>query len=136
MAGIVTPTSPRRLWWQLRRLERTVVPDRVANEGTGDQTLGVTNNFQSSRPEWAAAELQGHPPRAMSEDEDMTRDVGSTVTISPPSEADCAQFIARVGQSRSLHGSWVSPPADEGEFATYLQRVRRMDHQGFLIRAS
>jgi ribosomal-protein-alanine N-acetyltransferase len=74
----------------------------------------------------------------MSEDEDMTSDVGSmdSVTISPPSEADCVQFIARVGQSRSLHGSWVSPPADEGEFATYLQRVRRIDHQGFLVRAS
>jgi ribosomal-protein-alanine N-acetyltransferase len=74
----------------------------------------------------------------MSDDGEMTGEVGpmESVTIGSPNDSDCARFLERVVESRSFHGSWVSPPADEGEFAAYLRRVQRIDHRGFLVRSS
>jgi [ribosomal protein S5]-alanine N-acetyltransferase len=66
----------------------------------------------------------------------MESGLSSSVTVTPPTEADGAEFIARVEQSRSLHESWVTPPADEAGFAAYRQRIQRVDHQGFLVRSS
>lgn len=61
--------------------------------------------------------------------------VGSGVTVEHPGLGDEAAFLAAVHASRELHGDWVSPPSNHDEYVAYLERVRRPDHRGFLLRA-
>jgi [ribosomal protein S5]-alanine N-acetyltransferase len=58
----------------------------------------------------------------------------TTVTIAPPTVADCSEFLAAVERSRALHGDWVAPPATEAEFGAYLASLAGSDRRGFLVR--
>jgi ribosomal-protein-alanine N-acetyltransferase len=51
-----------------------------------------------------------------------------------PSVDHETEFLTGVRRSRRLHQPWVSPPADPAAFAAYLDRIRRSQQFGFLIR--
>ncbi len=56
------------------------------------------------------------------------------VLISPPSPADCEDFIAAVRASAASLHPWVDPPSTPERFAAYLHRAARDDHASYLIR--
>jgi ribosomal-protein-alanine N-acetyltransferase len=64
-----------------------------------------------------------------------TRDLvrGRRVHLRRPTPKDAERFLERVRASRSLHGPWVSPPADDESFAAYVRRSRRSDFEGLLV---
>jgi ribosomal-protein-alanine N-acetyltransferase len=58
----------------------------------------------------------------------------SAIRLSPPTLADCADFLAAVERSRALHGDWVSPPSTIPAFAAYVDGLGQDDRRGFLVR--
>lgn len=56
-----------------------------------------------------------------------------SVTIRPVVSGDQEDFLAAVRRSRSLHGSWVSPPRDADAFARYLARFGPPANLGFVV---
>jgi ribosomal-protein-alanine N-acetyltransferase len=56
------------------------------------------------------------------------------VKIVQPSAQDAPEFLAKARASASLHHPWISPPADDESFASYLARIHSDEHQGFLLR--
>lgn len=58
----------------------------------------------------------------------------TAVRITPPTLADCADFLAAVERSRALHGDWVSPPNTEPAFTAYVAGLGQEDRRGFLVR--
>ena len=47
------------------------------------------------------------------------------VSIRPPSNADCDEFLAAVRRSRAIHRPWIAMPETRGEYDAYLERSRR-----------
>jgi len=60
--------------------------------------------------------------------------VPDDVSLSKPSPADEAEFIAAVRGSRSHLHPWADPADTPQRFAAYLDRAARPDHACFLIR--
>jgi len=60
--------------------------------------------------------------------------VPDDVSLSTPSHADEAEFIAAVRESRALLHPWADPADTPDRFAAYLDRAARPDHACFLIR--
>jgi [ribosomal protein S5]-alanine N-acetyltransferase len=60
--------------------------------------------------------------------------VPDDVSLSTPSSADEAEFIAAVRESRSLLHPWADPADTPQRFAAYLDRAARVDHACFLVR--
>ena len=58
---------------------------------------------------------------------------GRRVFIRAPARQDCAEFLALVGASASLHRGWAAPPSRPEAFAEYLKRCREPDFEGFLV---
>ncbi len=56
------------------------------------------------------------------------------VLITSPTAADCNEFTAAAIASRALHHPWVFPPETPEAFGVYLDRIRREDNAGFLLR--
>lgn len=56
------------------------------------------------------------------------------VSLSTPSPADEAEFIAAVRASRSLLHPWADPADTPQRFAAYLDRAARADYACFLVR--
>ena len=63
----------------------------------------------------------------------MQKLLNMRVIIRPPAADDVTAFLTAVRRSRSLHYSWVSPPATPKAFANYAERATTESHQGFLI---
>ena len=61
--------------------------------------------------------------------------VSNSPAIRPPELEDCREFLSRVRSSTRLHGRWVSPPADEKQFRSYVERTREPQNFGFLVLA-
>jgi ribosomal-protein-alanine N-acetyltransferase len=55
------------------------------------------------------------------------------VNIRPPTQADCAAFLAAVRRSRNLHHPWVEAPPTRKAFMAYVKRVSSDSHRGFLV---
>jgi [ribosomal protein S5]-alanine N-acetyltransferase len=55
------------------------------------------------------------------------------VLLERPAPRREAEFLALVQKSRSLHRSWVTPPATPGEYRMYLARFRQRAHEGFFL---
>jgi ribosomal-protein-alanine N-acetyltransferase len=77
------------------------------------ETTSTTSAASEARPR--------HPARPRS------------VYLRPPCEADRDEFLDLMHRSRRLHHPWIFPPLTEIGFAHYLQRIRRNDHEGFLV---
>lgn len=58
---------------------------------------------------------------------------GGGVVLRRPSVRDEAAFLALIEASRRVHRSWVEPPRDADEFATWVRRGRRPDFEGLLV---
>ncbi len=56
------------------------------------------------------------------------------VYIAHPTKRDREEFITAARRSRSLFGSFGGAPADDEEYAEYLQRSKREDRACFLLR--
>jgi ribosomal-protein-alanine N-acetyltransferase len=56
------------------------------------------------------------------------------VTLSVPARGDAEEFVRAVQASRRLHHPWIDPPDTLARYELYLDRLRREDHAGFLIR--
>lgn len=54
--------------------------------------------------------------------------------LQAPTEADGPEFVRAMRASRSLHHPWVSAPCDEAAWQRYLQRLKRDNEAGFLVR--
>ena len=58
------------------------------------------------------------------------------VILRRPAASDAKAFLAAVGNSRRLHGAWVSAPATHAAFRRYLERFggppRTSEHVGFV----
>lgn len=59
---------------------------------------------------------------------------GIDVVLSTPGPGDAAEFIAEVRASRELHRPWIDPPDTPQRFDAYLQRINRIDYDGYLLR--
>jgi ribosomal-protein-alanine N-acetyltransferase len=55
--------------------------------------------------------------------------------IRPPEFDDCNEFLSRVKSSARLHGRWVSPPTNEEQFRSYINRMREPQNFGFFVLA-
>ena len=55
------------------------------------------------------------------------------VSIRQPTIKDATAFVAAVRRNRTLHRSWVSPPATTAAYRRYLQRISADGHRGFLV---
>jgi [ribosomal protein S5]-alanine N-acetyltransferase len=62
------------------------------------------------------------------------RDDGIEVSLSRPTTADEADFIAAVQASRALHHPWMDSPDTPERYARYLARADREDCACFLVR--
>src|SRR2546427_1611307 len=60
-------------------------------------------------------------------------EVGTSVLLRRPGEADAGEFLAMVATSRDLHDRWVPPPASRREFSAWLARSRRRSADSFLV---
>lgn len=60
--------------------------------------------------------------------------VGERIRLVRPTASMTDEFVAAVARSRGLHAPWVSPPADAGAYRSYLDRMRRDDQFGFVLR--
>ena len=56
------------------------------------------------------------------------------VVISPPTEADEAEFIEGIRRSRRLHGRWGGGPETPEEYAVYLAKAREERRRYFFAR--
>ncbi|MBV8879158.1 MAG: GNAT family N-acetyltransferase [Planctomycetaceae bacterium] len=56
------------------------------------------------------------------------------VYLRTPTEGDAAEFLAFVKRERRFHRPWVQPPRTHATFRAYVQRNRRDDFEGFLVR--
>lgn len=56
------------------------------------------------------------------------------VRITQPRPVDGPEFIRAMAQSRSLHYPWVTAPATEQAWQHYLDRLKRDNEAGFLVR--
>jgi ribosomal-protein-alanine N-acetyltransferase len=56
------------------------------------------------------------------------------VHLEAPLPAHSREFLAAVAASRSLHGSWVSPPATRAAYRAHLARREEDDFRSLLIR--
>ena len=54
--------------------------------------------------------------------------------VSPPTEADEAEFTAAMRRSRRLHGRWVTMPETPEAFATYLAKAAEPRRSFYLAR--
>ncbi|MCR9277415.1 MAG: GNAT family N-acetyltransferase [Pseudomonadaceae bacterium] len=71
------------------------------------------------------SELPVEPTPAIEADSIYIRDV---------LPSDESELIATNRASRALHAQWISPPVDRVGFQHYLDRIRRSDHIGKIIR--
>lgn len=55
------------------------------------------------------------------------------VTIRHIEAADQESFLAAVSRSRTLHGSWVTPPRTEDAYAKYLAGLTPPTNFGFIV---
>jgi len=56
------------------------------------------------------------------------------VHLTTPGVADGHEFLRVMNASRSLHQPWVSAPCDSAGWRRYLQRLKRSNEAGFLVR--
>ena len=56
------------------------------------------------------------------------------VYLRTPQIEDLRAFTNTARRSRKLHSGWVSPPLSGADFRAYLQRAKRDDFRGFLVR--
>ena len=59
---------------------------------------------------------------------------GHLVLLQRPSARDRAPLLALAHQSRHFHRGRASPPKTPAEFARYLARLQRPEHEAFLVR--
>jgi len=59
---------------------------------------------------------------------------GFRVRLAKPGPTDCREFIRVMGNSRGLHHPWVTAPSDAGAWRRYLERLKRDNEAGFLVR--
>jgi [ribosomal protein S5]-alanine N-acetyltransferase len=64
----------------------------------------------------------------------QTSPVDSEVTLSNPSPADEAEFVAAVRASKQSLLPWVDPADSAERFAAYVARSARKEHECFLVR--
>jgi ribosomal-protein-alanine N-acetyltransferase len=64
----------------------------------------------------------------------VTDMAGYRVRLSRPGAADCREFIRVMADSRPLHHPWVAAPADASAWRRYLDRLKRDNEAGFLVR--
>ncbi|MFT7652462.1 MAG: ribosomal-protein-alanine N-acetyltransferase [Limisphaerales bacterium] len=57
----------------------------------------------------------------------------SRVYIRKISKQDEAEFIKLMKESQALHEPWISAPTSPALYRYYMDRVRREDHEGFVI---
>ena len=55
------------------------------------------------------------------------------VYVRPPRQADEAEFISQMRDSRAFHKPWASAPTDPARFAAYLEDAARADFEAFLV---
>jgi len=55
------------------------------------------------------------------------------IVIRPPAPNDQDEFLARVQDSRGLHGNWVLPPDTSDLFASYVQRTTEDNQRCFFV---
>ena len=55
------------------------------------------------------------------------------VRLERPMLRHAQPFLRAVRRSRDLHRGWVSPPADQGQFAQYVNGLRNGNREGFVI---
>ena len=60
---------------------------------------------------------------------------GFRVRIQPPEEADKVAFLAAMQDSVGLHYPWVSAPKDSKGWQRYMDRLKRLNEAGFLVRS-
>ena len=56
------------------------------------------------------------------------------VTISPPTEADGPEWVARARASRRLHRPWIAMPDTPEAYAAYLERARDPRRAFYVVR--
>ena len=56
------------------------------------------------------------------------------VTISPPTEADGPEWVARARASRRLHRPWIAMPDTPEAYAAYLARARDPSRAFYVVR--
>ena len=64
----------------------------------------------------------------------MGEDRGVPVTISPPTEADGPEWVARARASRRLHRPWIAMPDTPEAYAAYLERARDPRRAFYVVR--
>lgn len=55
------------------------------------------------------------------------------VRLERPALRHAQEFLRAVHGSRELHRRWVSPPADRGKFAQYVESLRIGNREGFVV---
>ena len=53
--------------------------------------------------------------------------------LRPVTKRDRNEFIAAMRDAASLHRPWITPPTSRETFHSYLKRLDRDDHAGFLV---
>jgi len=60
---------------------------------------------------------------------------GFRVRIQTPEEADKEAFLAAMQDSIGLHYPWVSAPKDQKSWQRYMNRLKRVNEAGFLVKS-
>ena len=60
---------------------------------------------------------------------------GFRTRIQEPDEADEAAFLAAMQDSVGLHYPWVSAPKDHKGWVRYMDRLKRVNEAGFLVKS-
>lgn len=55
------------------------------------------------------------------------------IQLRAPGPADEQAFVLAAGQSRALHGPWVTAPGSPAEYLAYLERMAQPGHHAFLV---
>jgi len=55
------------------------------------------------------------------------------VQLEKPSRRREGEFLAAVRRSRGLHRGWVSPPRTAKAYRAYLERSRKVTHEGYFV---
>ena len=59
---------------------------------------------------------------------------GFRVRLSQPGAEDCREFMRVMANSRAFHHPWVTAPSDPSGWRRYLDRLKRDNEAGFLVR--
>ena len=59
--------------------------------------------------------------------------IGTNVYLRKVVNQDQSEFLQLMRASMDMHRPWITPPTTPQMFRNYLQRIRRSDHEGYVI---